>query len=135
MERHQQHAERDADPFGARRDRSRCRKHRRHIAIIDKVMLRHPYDVEAVVLGPCDLVENFSIKTVGRLTPLLRIAEVVPETETNSALISTHLLTTSSVLIMRMQFTFAFRNVIVLTILRQGKKRIAKRMSTFEASA
>ena len=36
---------------------------------------------------------------------------------------------------MRMQFTFAFRNAIVLTILRQGKKRIAKRMSTFEASA
>src|SRR5882757_11572441 len=36
---------------------------------------------------------------------------------------------------MRMQFTFALRNAIVLTILRQGKKRIAKRISTFEASA
>ena len=35
---------------------------------------------------------------------------------------------------MRMQFTFAFRNAIVLSILKQGKKSTAEKVSTFDTS-
>src|SRR5229473_1074604 len=81
MERHQQHAERDTDTLGARGDRGGGREHRGQIAVLDEVMFGEPAIVEAVILGPYNLVEYFAIEAVIRLTPLRRIAEVVPEAE------------------------------------------------------
>jgi len=45
-------------------------------------MLTQPDVVEAV-LTPCDLVEDFAVEAVVRLTPLRSVPEVVPETEPN----------------------------------------------------
>jgi len=48
-----------------------------------KVMFAQPDIIEAVVLTPRDLVEDFAIEAIERLPPLLRIAEVVPQTKTD----------------------------------------------------
>src|SRR4029077_6512720 len=62
-------------------DRSRDRQQCRRIAILDKVMLGQPHVIEAVLLAPHDLFEDFVVEPVGRLLPLRRIAEIVPQSE------------------------------------------------------
>jgi len=42
-------------------------------------MLRQPNVIKAVVFAPGDLVEDFTVKPVGGLMPLLRIAEIIPK--------------------------------------------------------
>ena len=64
-------------------NRGGSREHRGQIAILDEVMFGEPAIVEAVILGPYNLVENFAIEAIVRLAPLRRIAEVVPEAETD----------------------------------------------------
>jgi hypothetical protein len=46
--------------------------------VVDEVMLGQPDVIEAAVLAPDDLVEDFVVKPVGGLMPPLRIPEVVP---------------------------------------------------------
>ncbi len=82
MKRHQQHTQRYADALGACRDRCGRRQHRGQVTVVDEAMLTQPDVVEAV-LTPCDLVEDFAVEAVVRLTLLRSVAEVVPETEPN----------------------------------------------------
>src|SRR5213593_3870738 len=70
-----------SDPLGASGDRSSGGQKRREIPILDEVVLGQPHVVESVVLTPDDLIEDLAIEPVGRLAPLGRISEVVPETE------------------------------------------------------
>jgi hypothetical protein len=87
---HQEYPGRDADPLRAGSDRCSDGQNRREIAVVDEVVLRHPYIVEAVVLAPRDLIEDFAVEPVGGLAPLGRIAEVVPQTKTYLSTALTH---------------------------------------------
>jgi hypothetical protein len=53
------------------------------IPAVDEVMLGQPNVIEAVVLASGNLIEDFAIKPVGGLAPLLRIAEIIPKGEAN----------------------------------------------------
>src|SRR5271155_4229292 len=66
---HQQNAERDTNFFGARRDRRGYWKRRGQVAVVDEVMLGNPDVVKSAVFTPYDLVENFAVEAVRRLTP------------------------------------------------------------------
>src|SRR5215831_12207619 len=93
VKRHQEHPGRDADPLRAGSDCCSDGHNRREIAVVDEVVLRHPYVVEAVVLAPRNLIENFTVEPVGGLAPLGRIAEVVPQTKAYLSTALTHGLT------------------------------------------
>src|SRR5215471_2588974 len=93
VKRHQEHPGRDADPLCAGSDRCSDGHNRREIAVVDEVVLRHPYVVEAVVLAPRDLFEDFAVEPIGGLAPLRRIAEVVPQTKAYLSTLLTHGLT------------------------------------------
>jgi hypothetical protein len=42
-------------------------------------MLRQPNVIKAVVFTPGDLIEDFTVKPVGGLMSLLRVAEIIPK--------------------------------------------------------
>ena len=81
MKRHQEHSGGDAEPVGAGGDRRGYGQNRGKISVLDEVVLRQPHIVKPVVLGPCDLVEDFAVEPVEGLPRVWWIAEVVPQTK------------------------------------------------------
>lgn len=82
VKRHEHDGRADADRLRPRGYGGRDRHNGRGEAVVVEVVLLEPDVVEAVLLGPCDLIQCLRVYLGVWAPSLWGIAEVVPETET-----------------------------------------------------
>src|SRR5579862_1392685 len=90
VKRRQEHAGCDANLLGTSGDRRGYRQDRGKVPVLDEVVLREPNVVESMGIAPCDLIEGFRVEAIVGLSPLERVAEVIPKTKAYFSIILTH---------------------------------------------